>query len=100
MVRDGMRGGSNGRLRRQEKGKMEALGSSFFVRAVHRRQSRHPCDIRRPIATLDGLKCRKSEFGDIFLLLAMTRSCAACLHTWWLPAPRPGQGVRFPPLVS
>ena len=51
MVRDGMVGGSNRPLRRQEKGKMEALGSSSFVGAVHRRQSGHPCDIRRPIAT-------------------------------------------------
>jgi hypothetical protein len=53
MVRDGMLGGSNGRLRRQEKGKMEALGSSSFVGAVHRRQARHPCGIRRLTATLD-----------------------------------------------
>ena len=67
---DGMVGGSNRPLRRQEKGKMEALGSSSFVGAVHGRQSRHPCDIRRPVATLDGLKCRKSEIGDIFLFAA------------------------------
>lgn len=67
----------------------------------HRRQSRHPCDIRRPIATLDGLKCRKSEIGDIFLFPAGRRSYPLqCLRSWWLPAPHPGQGVHFPPLVS
>ena len=52
MVRDGMVGGSNRPLRRQEKGKMEALCSSSFVGAVHRRQSaasmRHPPPNRDP----------------------------------------------------
>src|SRR5580693_4573491 len=43
--------GLTGVLRRQEKGKMEALCSQPFVGAVYRPQSRHPCDIRRLIAT-------------------------------------------------
>src|SRR5579862_383918 len=105
MVRDGMFGGSNGPLRRQEKGKMEALGSSSLVGTVHQRQPPHPCDIDRPIATLDGPKCRKSEIGDIFLCVFLFLARQAIkplrrLRSWWLPAPRPGQGVHFPPLVS
>src|SRR5580700_9870358 len=63
MVRDGMVGSSNRPLRRQEKGKMEALCSASFVGAVHRRQS--PASMRHPSPGRDrnGLKCRKSEIG-------------------------------------
>src|SRR5580692_5218893 len=49
---DGMVGRSNRPLRRQEKGKMEALCSQSLVGAVDRPQCRHPCDIRRRAATL------------------------------------------------
>src|SRR5580704_2696241 len=86
MVRDGMFGGSNWPLRRQEKGKMEALGSSSFVGTVHQRQPPHPCDIGRPIATLDGPKCRKSEIGDIFL----------CIFLFWRGKQSSPLGVYVP----
>src|SRR3984957_3652598 len=52
MVRDGMFGGSNRPLRRQEKGKMEALGSSPALALSIGDKPGHPCGIRRPAATL------------------------------------------------
>src|SRR5580704_455813 len=50
MVRDGMFGGSNRPLRRQEKGKMEALCSSSCFGAVRRRQAPgiHAASAARP----------------------------------------------------
>src|ERR1700686_2566074 len=72
MVRDGMLGGSNRPLRRQEKGKIEALCSSSCVGAVRRRQARASMRHPPPGRDSNGLKCRKSEIGDIFLFLART----------------------------
>src|ERR1700722_11117330 len=102
MVRDGMFGGSNRPLRRQEKGKMEALGSSpalaLSIGDKPRASMRHP----PPGRDSNGLKCRKSEIGDIFLFPARTWQGPgkdfgkqaiippACLRFRWLPAPRPG----------
>jgi hypothetical protein len=65
----------------------------------HRRQSRHPCDIRRPIATLDGLKCRKSEIGDIFLFPAGRRSYPPAMFTFLVAAgAAPWTRGAFPPI--
>jgi hypothetical protein len=97
MVRDGMRGGSNWCLRRQEKGKMEALCSSSFVGAcIGDNRGIHATSAARS-RPLNGLKCRKSEIGDIFLFPVDVH--APCMFTFLVAAgAAPWTRGAFPPI--
>ena len=63
--------------------------------------SRHPCGIRRPAATLMARNAAKVKSGIFsYFPPGSDQTPSAGLRFRWLPASRPGQGVHFPPLVS